>query len=273
MKTRLLFTLVLLPILALVAVAPASAQQPIPGIKNTAEFRSMKNYVSNLSTKRNIPASTTRKSKFRSTLKTKRVKANAKAKSLYKRKVVRISKQDDNKERRQVKQVRQAQKSAITGLKADLASRLGSLRAKQAAAIARASASFNSRIQPLSNKRRILQKRLDKTKNPLKRNRITLKINSVQRQINTLVNARTSKANEVKSKYDLRIGNLNDLYDARVQKARASAAKQIQQARNAYKRLFREQLATAREKKSNNIELITNLRDRGAGYIDAMPNV
>ncbi len=52
-------------------------------------------------------------------------------------------------------------------------------------------------------------------------------------------------------------------------KARASA--DIKQAKAAYKRLYRDAISATKELRSNEFELVTSLRDRGAGYIDQMP--
>jgi len=273
MKTRLLSTLVLLPLIVLASAAPAAAQKPIPNINQTQPFRALKSYVGFLEAKRAVPASSETKATYKLSLSSKRTKANLKAKSLYNRRVVRISKQDDNKQRRQIKLIRQAQKVKIAGLNSDLADRLSSLRSKENAAIARVNDSYGSKITSLTNKRTILQKRLDKTTGQAKRDKITIKINAVQKQINVLVNAKQADLNVIETKYNGRTDNLNDLFAAKIQRAKDSAARQIKQAKNAYKKLYREKLAAAKEKQSSEISLITDLSNRGTAYIAEMPNV
>lgn len=273
MKTRLLSTLVLLPLIVLASAAPAAAQKPIPNIKQTQPFRALKSYVGFLEAKRAVPANSETKATYKVSLSGKRTKANLQAKSLYNRRVVRISKQDDNKQRRQIKLIRQAQKMKVSGLKSDLASRLSSLQSKENTAIARVTDSYGSRITSLTNKRTILQKRLDKTKAPAKRDKITIKINAVQKQINVLVNAKQADLNVIETKYNGRSANLNDLFAAKIQRAKDSSARQIKQAKNAYKKLYREQISAAKEKQTNEISLITDLSNRGTAYIVEMPNI
>jgi len=271
MKTRLLSTLVLLPLIALASAAPASAQKPIPNINQTQPYKSLKSYVSFLQSKRTVPASTEKKATYKLTLSSRRTKANLKSKSLYNRRVTRISKQDDNKQRRQIKVIRQAQKAKVNDLKSGLADRLASLQSKENAAIARVNAEYNSRITSLTNKRDILRKRLDKTTNPAKRDKITIKINATQKQINKLVNSRNADVDVVQTKYNGKVDNVNDLFAAKIQRAKDSAANQITQAKNAYKKIYRAQIAAAKTKKASEISLITDLANRGTGYIAEMP--
>jgi len=273
MKTRLLSSLALLSLMVLAFASPAAAQKPIPSIKKTAQYRALKSYVGTLAEKRSTPANAERKAVYKTKLSTKRTAANQKAKALYNQRVNRISKQDDNKQRRQIKTIRQNQKQQILSLNAQLAGKLTTLSAKEDAAISRINSTYANRIDPLVRKRAILRKRLDKTTNPVKRERLTMKINSVQKQLNVLINARQSDTNVVVTKYNGRIANVKELFGTKVARVKASAKNQIAQAKLAYKRLYKEQLAEAKEKKTDEIELITDLRDRGAGYIQQMPNV
>lgn len=273
MKTRLLSTLALISLFVLGLAGPASAQQPIPNINQTSEFRALTKYVGFLEAKRSVPANAETKTTYKLSLSTKRTATNNKSKALYNRRVLRISKQDDNKQRRQIKVIRQNQKIKIAGLNSDLSDRLGSLRAKENTAVARINDSYGARIQSLTNKRSILQKRLDKTTDSAKRDKITIKINAVQKQINTLVNNKQADLNAVTDNYDGKASNLNDLFAARVQKAKDSAARQIEQAKNAYKKLFRAKLAAAKAKQTSEISLITDQANRGTGFITEMPNI
>jgi len=273
MKTRLLSTLALISLIVLAFAAPASAQQPIPNINQTSEFRALKKYVGFLEAKRAVPANAETKTTYKLSLSAKRTAANNKSDALYNRRVLRISKQDDNKQRRQIKVIRQNQKVKTTQLKGELSDRLGSLQAKENAAVDRINNSYGARIQSLTNKRSILQKRLDKTTNAAKRDKITIKINAVQKQINTLVNAKQADLNVVTDKYNGKAANLNDLFAARIQRTKDSAASQIKQAKKAYKQLYRDQLAAAKAKKNSEISLITDQANRGTGFITEMPNI
>ncbi len=272
MRTRLLSSLALIT-LALFGFASSAnaAQKPIPSIKSTPEFRQLKGFVSTLFAKRNVRTTNARKGAFKTTLKTRRTKANLKATALYNRRDLRISKQDDKKERRAIKQVRDTQKVRIARLNGSLNDRLGALNAKQNLAVGAINAKYANRIDPLSRKRVILQKRLAKTTNAAKRTRIARKITAVQRQINSFVNARQAAVNAVAARYNVRAANVKDLFAGKFANVRAAAKRQITQARSAYRRLYRQQLAAARQRKSAEVSLITTVRDRGAGYIEQMP--
>lgn len=273
MKTRLLSTLALFSLIVLGFASPAAAQKPIPNINQTQAYKSLKTYVNTLVAKRNVPATNERKATYRQNLSAKRTKANLKAKALYNQRVTRISKQDDNKERRQVKAIRQAQKAKVNDLKSDQADRLASLQMKENAAIAKVNAKYSGKIDSLTNKRNILRKRLDKTTNPVKRDKITAKINSVQKQINKLINSRQADLNVISSRYDTKADNINDLFAAKIQRAKDSAANQIAQARNAYKKIYRAQIAAAKTKRQAQISQITDLAGRGSDAIAEMPPV
>ena len=273
MKTRLLSTLALLSLMVLAFASPAAAQKPIPPISSTQPFKALKNYVNLLGGRATVPATVQKKQQFRAALATKRIAANNKAKSLYAKRVVRISKQDDKKENRQIKLIRQTQKTKVSGVKADLASRLAALTVKQNNAIAKVNASYDGRITSNSNKREILQGRLDKAKTPAQREKLTKKITSVQKVINNLANAKQADLSVVESSYATRSANIQNTFNAKIQRVKDAAARQIKQAKLAYKRLYREALAAAKEKQTAEIELITTVRERGAGYIDQMPVV
>ncbi|MBK5231576.1 MAG: hypothetical protein JJE13_01150 [Thermoleophilia bacterium] len=272
MRTRLLstFALITLAVLGFASTATA-AQKPIPSIKTTPEFRQLKGYVATLFAKRNVQTTNAKKGVYKANLKTRRTKANLKASSLYNRRVIRISKQDDNKQRRAIGRLRHTGRIRVANLNATLTSRLNRLNAQQNVAVDGINRGFAVRIDPNTRKRGILQTRLRKTTNPAKRAKITAKITAVQNRINKLVNARQAAANAVVARYNARASNVKGIFAGRISSVKASIARQIKRAKNAYKRLYRQQLAAARQKKTADVTLITSVRDRGAGYIEQMP--
>ena len=78
-------------------------------------------------------------------------------------------------------------------------------------------------------------------------------------------------ANAVSNKYNARIVTVNSLYSAKIANVKARASADIKQAKAAYKRLYRDAISATKELRTNEFELVTSLRDRGAGYIDQMP--
>ena len=271
MKIRSVFLAILLTLVAVAVAGPTAAQAKVPGIKSTPEYKTLKRYVGELQTKRNTTAPPARKASYRSQLASKRTAANTKVKLLYNRRILIISKRDDKKQRRAIKQIRQGQKSDVLSLKARLVDRVNVLQDKAATAVARAKAPYAAKIQKFANKRSILAKRLKKTTNPAKRIKIQDKISSIQRKINVLAAQAQDAANAVSNKYNARIVTVNSLYSAKIANVKARASADIKQAKAAYKRLYRDAISATKELRSNEFELVTSLRDRGAGYIDQMP--
>ena len=273
MKIRSVFLAILLTLVAVAVAGPTAAQAKVPGIKSTPEYKTLKRYVGELQTKRNTTApparkaslpmrlnwctrrasdsqlarSPARKAAYRSELASKRTAANTKVKLLYNRRILVISKRDDKKQRRAIKQIRQGQKSDVLSLKARLVDRVNVLQDKAATAVARAKAPYAAKIQKFANKRSILAK------------------------INVLAAQAQDAANAVSNKYNARIVTVNQLYSAKIANVKARASADIKQAKAAYKRLYRDAISATRELRSNEFELVTSLRDRGAGYIDQMP--
>lgn len=274
MKTRLLSTLALFSLIVLGAASPATAgKRPIPGIKKTPEYRTLKRYVNFLGTKRDVPATNNRKATYRLKLKAKRTDANLKAKALYNRRITRISRRDDDKQRRVIRKIRHNQKVRVTRLTASLNVRLGKLNAKQAIAVSRINANFAPRIDSLVSKRTKLQKKLAKAKRPARRAAIIVKINKVQRKINRIVDKRQAAVNSVVARYDGRARSVKSLFTARINNVRKSARSDVRQAKRAYKRLYRDDIRSAKQRKRGEIDLITGLAARGSGYISQMPPI
>lgn len=271
MKLRLVALVALFTTGLLLAAAPASAQRPIPGIKQTAAYKSLKNYVDVLQSKRTVPVTTPRRQTYRANLKTRRQNATTKVLALYSQKLVRLSKQDDKKQRRDVKRIRQNQKAQVQDLKARQATRLAGLQSKQNAAQDRVTATYALRINPLADKRDRLRRQLDKTTKPAKRTALLKQIDKLQRQINVLVNDRQSDLNDVASRFDAKAQSINSLYAAKIAKVKANAARQIKQEQDAWRQTFRAQINAAKDKRDAQKTLVAALAERGSGYIDQMP--
>lgn len=271
MKLRLLAVLAILSTGLVLATAPASAQRPIPGIKQTVAFKKMKNYVHFLYSKRNTPTATFRRQTYKSNLTQRRRNANNKVNALYRQKLNRLSKQDDNKERRQVKQIRLNQKSQVQGIKRDLAERLADLQSDQNMAVQRIYNRYAPQINSRADQRDRLKRQLNRTTNPVKRAQLNRKIKNLQIQINGLVDDRNTAVNNVNSRYAARTTSVTNLYNSRIANVKASAQQQIQQARNAWKQTFRTQVQAAKTRRIAQRDIVDTVADRGFGYIEMMP--
>ena len=271
MKTRSISLTVLLAIIAAFIVGPSAASAAVPGIKTTHEYRALNNYVSFLNSKKNVATPVSRKTVYRSSLASKRLAANTKAKALYQRRIADIANNDDKKQRRTIKIIRRNQKSDVATVKDRQVAKINILQSKQTTAINRARAPFQAKINSFSNKRAILSARLKKTTNKTKRLKIQTKIDAIQAKINGLAADSQTAVNAVAARYNDKIAAVNALFVAKVAAVKARAAKLIARAKNAYKREYRDKIQTAKEIQTNDLALITSLRDRGAGYIDQMP--
>lgn len=270
MKRLALLPLALLAFL-MFSGSPAIAQKPIPGIKQTAAWKSLARYVDFLEARRNQPSPQSRHQAYRTDLASRRGTANTKVLALYSQKLTRLAKQDDRWERQQIRKIRQDQKRTVQGLQATLDNRIDALRTKQAAAVSRVTDRFAPKINPLVDKRDRLQRRLAKTTNPDKRATLTRQINRIQSQINDLASDRQAEVDNVNSRYASRIQSVTDLFNSRIRQARASAQRQIAQTHNAWRQTFRVQVQAAKTRRDTQKELVGALATRGSGYIDQMP--
>lgn len=271
MKARTLPSLLLISLVLLGSASTASAQAPIPNFKTTAPYKSLKNYVNMLRDRSATPATAEQKAQFRSKLAAKRNAANAKAKSLFTLTINRIKKKDDVQERRQVKRIRQNQKAQVAALNASLAAQLQNIDASERAALNRIDSRYDRRINPLARQRTALRRQLAMSRNPVQRIRIARKIESIQNELNALVQARQSAEAAIEARFDSRSDAAKERFSTRIKNAKASAKRQILQARRAWKNLFREEFADAKERRADNFDLVAQLREAGSGYIQAMP--
>src|SRR5690606_529326 len=102
--------------------------------------------------------------------------------------------------------------------------------------------------------------------NPVKRANLTRRLNVIQAEINSLYSSKQTALNAVQARFDSRTAAANNLFSTKIKNVKATAKRQILQARRAWKNLFREEFADAKEKRSDNFELIAGLRQDGAGY-------
>jgi|GEM_PF-1249045 hypothetical protein len=273
MKKRLLVLLALVSTGLVLAGAPSPAQSAVPGIKQTVAFKRLKNYVNFLQSKRTVPASSTRRQTYRSTLTNRRNATNKKVQALYSRTLLRISRLDDKQQRRNIKRIRQNQKAQVQNLNQDLNDRINEIKADQNEAVQRVYDKYAPQINFKSNKRDRLKRQLSRTTNPTKRAKLTRQINKLQTQINGLVSDRTTDVNKVVSRFAGRITSVTNLYQQRINNVKANAQRQIQQQRTAWRQTFRTQVQAAKTRRDAQKDMVVAQAQRGFGYIQQMPPV
>lgn len=271
MKTRLLVALVLSAFGIALAVSPAVAQKPIPGIKQTAAWKSLQSYVSLLQTRRDTPAAPAARSRYVQNLAKRRDNAETRVHALYGMKLMRIASQDDRWQRREIKGIRRGQKRQVQALKDAQADRVSVLQSKQAVATRNVQDRYARRISPLADRRDKLRRKLVKTSNPDKRATLNRKIQRLQNRINDLSDAQNDEISAINDRYGTRISAVNSLFNARISNVKTKAKRQITRVNRAWKKTFRTQVKAAKVRRDSQRGLVKTLARRGAGYINRMP--
>jgi hypothetical protein len=271
MKARTLPLVALISLVVFGSVGTAAAAAPIPKFQTTAPYKSLKTYVNTLAGLATTPTTTQRKQAYRAKLTAKKNAANAKAKAIFNLTVAQIKKKDDVQERAQIKRVRQNQKTQVTALNASLTAQLQAIATSENLAVDRLNDRYAPKINKLAAKRDKLRRELKTTKNPIKRITLPKKINAIQEDINSLYAAKQAALNSLQARFDSRQDAANNKFSTRIQKVKAAAKRQILQARRAWKSLYREEYADAKEQREENFALVSGLREQGTGYIDQMP--
>jgi hypothetical protein len=273
MKIRLVALLAILATGLCLAGPATPAQSAVPGIKQTVAFKRLKNYVTFLQSKRTVPVNSTRRQTYKTTLTSRRKNANSTVLALYSRTLLKISREDDVKQRRDIKKIRQNQKAQVQSLNAKMAVRLSALQDNENAAQARIYASYNVQINPLANKRDRFKRQLAKTANPTKRAQLTRKINKLQVQINALVSDRTTDLNNLQNQFNLKAKNIRNKFGQQIANVKANAQQQIQQERNAWRQTFRTQIQAAKTRRDAQKDIVSSQAERGFSFIQQMPPV
>lgn len=274
MKIRNFF-LASLSILALTGIGltatQASAQKPIPGITQTAQWRALKTYVNSLEAKRNTPASASQKTNFRSRLSTKQLAANGRVKDLYAQALNRLKARDSKKERAAIKKVRQAQSQSITDLKASLASRLAIARATYSRAVNKINDRFAFRIASEQNNLRKLRRNLARTTDPIQRQLILSRIDTVKRELSKQKRIRATEIGQAASYYQNQSRAITLRFDNKITSTRAYYKALVRKVKASWKVIYDDDLAAAKSKRTKEFSLVSGLKARGSGYINEMP--
>jgi hypothetical protein len=269
-RPALAISLVLAMLFGVWAASPAVAK-PVPGIKQTQQYRVLLKFVNKLEAKRKTPAGPDRKAAYRKSLSSKTGDAKRQVKTLFNRRATRVKSRDDAEERRQVRNIRTNQKRQVQALQAVLNSKLADAQDDLNAAIRRINARFAPRLNPLVAQRKILRKRLAKAQRPARKERLRKAIREVQKQINRVVDARQASTSVVTTRYQARVEALNDVYSTRIRNVRNRSRQLVLQARRAWQQTYRVDYERLKERRSTEFSLVKRLRVRGSGYIAAMP--
>lgn len=270
-KSKLLASLFFLFTLVLGLAGPAVAKKPIPGIKDTPEYRSLLSYVNFLQTRSSKPASSEQKEIFRNNVANRRLKANSKVGNLYQRRLTRIKSRDDEAERRDIKKTRQAQARRINQLNDQRAARINQAGTRYRNRVNQINSRYADPIASASAKRKRLKAQLNRTTDPDKREALLAQLGTVNARLRQLKTARQEKLDEAADQNRSQIRDINDNFDGLIADARRFYKGQVERIKEQWKKTYQGDVAKAKSRRDSDFNLVTNLRDRGFGYINQMP--
>lgn len=272
MRTRTLFAVLPIVLLASLGISSqASAQAPIPGITQTAQWKSMKAYVNTLEAKKSTPASPSQKASFRSRLDAKQQATNTRVKQLYAQALNRLQARDSAKERAAIKKVRQAQAQAIRDKKAALASRLAIARTTYSRAVNKINDRFAFRIDSGQRNLKKLRRNLARTTDPFQRQLILTRIDTVKRELSQQKKIRGTELTQAANYYQGKVRSITLRYDNQIVETRAYYKALVRKVKSAWKVIYDDDVAAAKSNRTKQFSLVSKLKARGSGYIDRMP--
>lgn len=266
-----LATASVLTIFGLAIAGPAQAQQPIPGITQTGQWRALKSYVNELGTKRNTPATAEQKATFRQRLNAKQAAANARVKKLYGQRLQRVKNRDTKKENRQIAKLQSAASRQVGKLTDQRAGRLATAKLTFATQIARIRDRYAGALAKDNRQLKRLERNLRRTNNPFQRQVILAHIDTIENDIAQLKRARTKNIATATSVHQEKVQTIRTRYADRIARTRAYYKGLVRQVKGAWKTIYADNVAAAKSQRTKQFQLVTNLKNRGKGYIDQMP--
>jgi hypothetical protein len=264
MRTRTLFlaSLSLLAIAGLGLTTQASIAKSSPGITQTAQWKALKAYVNSLEAKKSTPATPAQKASFRSRLNTKQ---------LYAQNVNALKARDAAKERAAIKKVRQSQARSVADIKASLASRLAVARATYSRAVNKVNDNFSFRIASEKKNLKKLRRNLARTTDPIQRQLILTKIDTVKRELAQNRKIRATELDQASSYYQTQVRAITLRYDNKIIDTRAYYKALVRKVKSSWQVIYDDDLAAAKSSRTKQFSFVSKLKARGTGYIDMMP--
>jgi hypothetical protein len=271
MNKRALVLSLVVTLLFSVWGASGATAKPVPGIKQTQQYRVLAGFVKKLERQRRVPATPARKAAYRRTLSNKAGDAKREVKSLFVRRSSRVRSRDDAEERNQVRNILASQRQQVDALNAVLASKLADLQDDFNAAVSRTNARYAPRLNPLVRQRAILRRQLARTIRPARREQVKRAIWTVQAKINRVLDDRQAATQVVTARYQARVNAVNSVFAARIKAAQSKGRQLVLQTRRAWKQTYQADLARLKERRTDEFSLVSRLRERGTGLITRMP--
>lgn len=270
----IIFSFALLSLSLLFSVGQAEAQKSIPGIKTTAAYKSLVNYVNNtLAPKQSTPASSAQKIVFRNTLASRAAGANSRVVSIYQQRRNRVKKQNKNKFKRAMVKVKAVYNKRVNKANKKYKSGLDRDEYAYHQALTAVNANYSRQISSIRSQIAAQYKRLRKAKNGAQKVAIRANIDDLNTVLQRVLDSWSNARNQVKRSYDYT--DRRDYNHWRNNLAAASSAYTIRKklVRSKYDKLLRKNLRKAYSLKVSQHALVSQVRSRGEGYIASMPPV
>lgn len=270
----IIFSFALLSLSLLFSVGQAEAQKPIPGIKTTAAYKSLVNYVNNtLAPRQSTPASSAQKTIYQNTLASRASTANSRVVSIYQQRRNRVTKQNKNKFNRAVAKVKVVYNKRVNKATKKYKRDLDRDERAYHQGISNVNAIFAKAISSIRSQISAQYKRLRKAKTGAQRAAIQANIDDLNTDLQRVLDRRSNAQNKVKRNYDNSDRKDYNTWQNSLAVAKTSFLSRKRLVRVKFNKLLRQNLQNALSLKASQHALVSQVRSRGEGYISSMPPV
>lgn len=261
-----------LPLLCLLLVAPvAEAQKPIPGIQQTSQWKSMKNYVAFLESRESTPVTPEQKTIYTNTLASRQMAANNRVKQLYGQALNRIRNRDQRAEKKQIGKIRAAEQQKLADIRNRRSAKLAAEKSrfnKQTRGIA---ARFDRQKSSWQRQLQQLRRNLRRTNNPFRRQVILARIDTVTENLQTVDRQEKIQMQKAKRAHRQKADSIRNRFQKQSLQAQAYYQSLVGEVQNAWKKIYRDDVQAARTNRQRQFGLVSSLRAEGNQYIANMP--
>jgi len=255
------------------ATTATAAKKPIPGIKETASFKSLKSYSDNLQVRQETgnPLAEAQRIEFQQELDRHKQAADKTVKSLFAWRQQRIvgtrkassklvQKRANQKASKQLRQAAAQNKRDLSKSKSQYQSRINNI-----------DRSFAPSIGKLNRDITALKSKLNKTKHPGKVVALQDKINEKTILLDNLISDRDTERKDVNRDYRKALASDKKLYSNRLKRVESRRKSDLAVGRVAVGETFSAQTAKNKSNRGSSFQLVALEKLRGQEALDATP--
>ena len=266
----------ILPVVVLGALlfAPVSeAQKPLPGIQQTAQWKSMKQYVVFLQSQSSTPASQEQKQTFTNNLATKQAATNDRVRKIYSQAIQRIVNRDQRAEQKQIRKIRSQEKGRLAEIRANRSARINKEEARLQSKDAAVEALYGAKIASAKSTIAQLRRNLRKTTNPFARQVVLARIDAAQNSVTRFRRSQSRELQQNKAQYKDNLQSIRQSYALKLSLTRSHYDGLVSEVQNTWKTIYRDDVRAAQTNRQRQFQLVSGLRQQGDAAIAAMPVV